>query len=359
MQELRLKSTFCYEFKPLPKLIGRIKLSDFMDLKEEEFKNLIKNIENTYLFKKLMYPLNSQQKIIRFQTYSFQKKVEFKDELFSSSYFYFESIIEENKDLLKTIKKIGKEKFKEYFLFAQHNFPLKELAKKCNIKEGEIIKIIDLVNKIFLEERRSPLVLKEDVKSPYTKIAKINKVDGRLFIEYLNLYYLRGRYIIDYDKLSKLKESDYFSSQEKKELNHLIRILEMINFRKSTLHRILQEIVSKQERFLKSGDSKDKVIFPQKEVAIKLGLNPSLVSRAIRLKSVEVPWGEEIPLKDLFAEKKEVIKEFLKEIINGSKKITDKELTQIVKNKFGISLSRRSLNEYRREILKEFKDGKF
>ena len=194
---------------------------------------------------------------------------------------------------------------------------------------------------------------------PYAKIAKIKKVNDQLYIEYLNIHYLRGRYIINYEKLVSLKESDYLSLQEKKELGRLIKILEMINFRKNTLYRILKEIVEKQERFLKSGDPKDKVIFPQKEIAVKLGLNPSLISRAIKLKCIEVPWGQDFSLKDLFAEKKEVIKEFLREFISKNKKVADKELVKIVKEKFKVSLSRRSLNDYRREILKEIKNGDF
>jgi len=140
MQKLKTKILASYELKPLHKLIGRIKLSDFMDLNEEEFKDFIKNIESTPLFKKLMYPLNRQQKIIRFKTYSFQKEIEFKDNVFISSSFSLENILEENKDLLEIIKKMGKEKFKEYFLFVQHNLTLDELAKKCNLKKEAIIK---------------------------------------------------------------------------------------------------------------------------------------------------------------------------------------------------------------------------
>lgn len=119
MQKLKTKILASYELKPLHKLIGRIKLSDFMDLNEEEFKDFIKNIESTPLFKKLMYPLNRQQKIIRFKTYSFQKEIEFKDNVFISSSFSLENILEENKDLLEIIKKWVKKNLKNtFFLFS-------------------------------------------------------------------------------------------------------------------------------------------------------------------------------------------------------------------------------------------------
>ncbi len=178
------------------------------------------------------------------------------------------------------------------------------------------------------------------------------KFQGPLEALNFDLCYVRGKYSVNYEKLNRLKEQSQFTKRQIQEINNLLKTLEMINTRKNTLYRILQAIIKKQNKFLDSGDFSKKVSLTQKEIAQVLGVNPSLISRAIEFKSVELPWGQELPLKAFFPDRKTIIKEFLKEIFEGSgDEFTDRQLVNLIKKQLRMDISRRSINDYRRETI--------
>jgi DNA-directed RNA polymerase specialized sigma54-like protein len=60
-------------------------------------------------------------------------------------------------------------------------------------------------------------------------------------------------------------------------------------------------------------------------------------------------------MTDFFPSAKDITKRKVAGLMRENKNKTDEEIRQILKNNFGVRLSRRSVNVYRNEILKTFK----
>ena len=361
-----LRKVLAQKPKHLPKLVGRIQLSDIMDLSEDEFKALIKTIEKTSLFKTLTYPRRVQdkaEKVISFTKYPkttiANNALELKEEILpDTASVDIETFLQGEENLIKIIRKLGIEKFKEYFLYYQHGLSLEELAKKCDVGIDDVSRIIDLMNEISLQSgaKVSPIA-GSTAKVFYSKVAFIEKDKNGFSIRYFDFCYARGKYSIDYEKLMRLKEKKQLGKKQVQEFNTLVKTLEMINARKNILYRILREIIKEQAAFLDTLDFRLRISLAQKEIAQALGVNPSLISRAIRFKSVETSRGE-VLLKDFFPDRKTIIKEFLSEILTEkSDEFSDRQLRGLVKKQFNINISRRSINDYRREIISKSRPG--
>ena len=89
----------------------------------------------------------------------------------------------------------------------------------------------------------------------------------------------------------------------------------------------------------------------KKELAERIKLAPSSVSRAIRGKSIDTPWGEEIPLKHFFPKPKRFRKELLKQLLETDKGLSsDETIRAKLQEQFGVAISRRSVANLRKEL---------
>ena len=134
----------------------------------------------------------------------------------------------------------------------------------------------------------------------------------------------------------------------------------MVNSRKTIIYQVVQNIVETQRDFLESGNSRDLEPFTQASLAEKIGVEASLISRAISGKAIRIPQGRETSLKTFFPTKKQLRKELIREIIEQEKtalqnKIikkpySDGEIRKKLKEDYGISVSRRSVSEWRLDL---------
>jgi DNA-directed RNA polymerase specialized sigma54-like protein len=334
------------------KLINRINFANLMELPEKEFRDYVREVENSELFKKLLY-----SKAIRLQRFSDRSL---------SSYFYelkedffpdktsldIESILSDKKQVIQIIKNLGYDRFKKYFL-DNESIPDSKIISECNLSIEEIKKIRELVDDLRVQNeffQYSNPTENKISRIYYTKIASIVKDNGNYTIVYLNANLYRRKYIIDYKKIKELKENGYFTEEEIKKLQELVRNLELINNRKQVLQRILENIIKYQNKYLDSGNPLDLKPLTLRELGRKINISPSHISRVIRYKSVETPWGEEKPLKYFFPNKKKVIKEYIREIIKDGID-SDQSLREKIAKRLNIYISRRSVCDYRREVV--------
>ena len=141
------------------------------------------------------------------------------------------------------------------------------------------------------------------------------------------------------------------SKTEVHEARQLFKKLELINTRKDTITQILQNIVEKQVLYFESRDSKALLPFSQKELAEKINLVPSSISRAINGKSLETPWGEEKALKDFFPRPRRFKKELVRQLLeNEEVPLPDEAIKTKLEQQFGVSISRRSVTNLRKEL---------
>ncbi|TBX12485.1 RNA polymerase factor sigma-54 [Clostridium perfringens] len=150
----------------------------------------------------------------------------------------------------------------------------------------------------------------------------------------------------------------------KEKIDKAMFLIKSIEQRKSTLHKVLQKILEKQKDYFEKGE---KYLKPMtlKEIAEKLEMHESTISRAIRDKYILTSMGT-IKIKDLFVNSisnkeksdgeedvtviniKKALEEVIKEEDKG-KPLSDQAISEILKEK-GMAISRRTVAKYREEL---------
>lgn len=330
--------------------ILRMEQATLLEMPEEEFQKLIAEIERSPLFQRLY----QQERVIRRQRFPrtdiassfYQLKPEL---VASSSPLDIESLLFDKKHLVEQIKGLGQYKFKRYFLFPESGISEEEIARECDLAVSEVQKINRLIDEFsILNEFYHPSALNSG-EVYYIRIASVERSREGFIIGYFSPFLARGRYSIDYERFEQLKGG--LTEAEIKQARQLLRKVELVNTRKDTLTQILQAVVERQALYLESGEPKALLPFSQKELARKVGLAPSSVSRAIRGKSIDTPWGEEIPLKHFFPRPKGFKKELLRQLLKTEEGLlTDEAIRAKLERKFGVAISRRSVANLRKEL---------
>ncbi|PIV53712.1 MAG: hypothetical protein COY53_06035 [Elusimicrobia bacterium CG_4_10_14_0_8_um_filter_37_32] len=350
------------------KLIGAIKLSQLIQLSETNFSNLIQNIETRPLFLRLAYPENKKEKVISYQGFAraktFLHYLELKEHLLSiSDNSSLGNLFIKHKKVLPVIEKIGESNFKEYFLYNEEQLSLNQVAGRCRITPEDARKIGKLLDDISIHNELiypSAFVDKWS-RLQYTKIAYIEKVEHcrdtqptayEFVINFFSPYYAHGKYLIDYKKLDDLKAGGVFNEDELESVDALLSKIELINFRKTRLYRIITELIERQRAYFISGDLADLIPFSEKQLAIEENINLSSVSRLIHHRSIVTPRGEEKTLKDFFVSRKTWIKQMIKNMLPDDRAphYPDSKLRDEIKGKYSVNLSRRSIADYRKEL---------
>lgn len=138
-------------------------------------------------------------------------------------------------------------------------------------------------------------------------------------------------------------------------------IMKGIEQRKETLAKVIIKITEKQPDFFLKGPN---YLFPMtmKELAQELDVHESTISRAVREKYVQTPFGT-LPLKSFFTSTIQTIseestssaqvKDALAKLIekeNKQKPLSDQDIVGILKNQEGIMVSRRTVAKYREQL---------
>jgi Sigma-54, DNA binding domain len=352
IQMVSQRTDLTLQMQPGLRQIVRMQQADLLQLSDKDFRDLVTEVEGSLLFRRFF----RKEGIIRYHRYpgtdiSARFNQVDTETIADSGSADIESLLENRDDLVGRIQKLGIEKFKRYFLFAEGGITPGEIAAACGISTREVNAINSLVNEF---EVKSEFYHPSGFSSQsihYSMIAAIEMGRGGLNIGYFSPGYARGRYEIDYNRYEKLLNEGRFHSSEKKEMRRLLQKLELINARKDTVNKILQSIVGKQARYLETGDKKALLPFTQKELSGETGLATSSVSRALRYKSVKVPWGEEVPLKDFLPGPKQFKKRILKQLLLTESGLTsDKATRNRLMEKYGIGISRRSVAKLRQEL---------
>lgn len=359
MVELLVKQVPVLKQQQLTKLMGVLKLSNLMELSEKDFKKLIREVENDGLFKKFIKPENKENKIISYRRFPgtdlSSNFLELKEEILSAKdSFDVKMLVAKKTEIVAIIKNLGMDKFKQYFLYNESSMNYEEIAGECSLMSDQVKKISEFMNDFFLyEDLFASASPSQSIPSPenrihYQKIADVERNGDDFVINYFSPSIARGRYSIHYERFEDLRKKGFFNKKEEKKIKQLMRKMELINFRKAAVYRIIQAVIKIQHAYLQSNDMRDLTSYTQKELAVQIETKPCLICRVIRGKSIGINGKTEVSLKSLLPSKKLVRLMLIKEITDES--IGDENIRTKLKIKFNISLSRRSINEYRRAL---------
>jgi DNA-directed RNA polymerase specialized sigma54-like protein len=332
--------------------IVRMQQASLLQMPEDEFHRLIVEIEQSPLFLRLY----RKEKLIHYQRFPktdiSSSFYQFKEEMVADTgSLNIESLLLNKEHIVRQIQKLGVERFKRYFLFPESGMTLEEIAGECDLDISEVHRINSLIDDFsIMSEFYHPSNFTSDVVH-YSKVASVDRKEEGFVVSCFSPSFARGRYLVNYERFEELNRSGAFSKDEEREARQLLRKLELINSRKDTLNQILQSIVDKQALYFQTGDSRSLLPFSQKELAKKIGLAPSSVSRAITGKSIDTPWDEEVPLKYFFPRPKRFRKELLRQLLEGDNGLSSDEMIHArLWQKFGVAISRRSVASLRKEL---------
>lgn len=146
----------------------------------------------------------------------------------------------------------------------------------------------------------------------------------------------------------------------KEKLNSALFLIKSVEMRRSTIYKVLEQIVSMQKSYFLNEESFLKPML-LKDVAKEIDMHESTVSRAIKEKYVYTERGL-VKIKDLFSnaltnEKDEnvsvnIIKDEIKKLIEDedkTKPVSDQNICDIL-NKKNFNISRRTVAKYREEM---------
>jgi len=351
------------------KQIGRMKLGQLFSLPESKFRKLIKELENTSLFRQLI----DKWKVISYRKFSGVRplsSVELKEEtIFSSDNFDLEELLHQNPKTVPLLQKIGQLTGKSRFNELLHGgLSIGEIEHECRLtpEESEIFK--DFLNRFELEKLTSggPLSSSsESSPSPIArtfKIASIEREGDKLAIyPYLKEDYLvKGRYSIDYRRYEELYQKRNLPLEELNRISKIFKMLNLVNRRTTTIYQIIHHIKEAQSDYLHSGDIGRLRALTRRELARRIGVHPSSITRVMANKSIGTPQKEELPLKFFFPSQKEISKSYLQDIIDQEKVLLEIHTLyhpysdELIKDKlyqnYHISVSRRAVAKYRKEL---------
>jgi transcriptional regulator with XRE-family HTH domain len=330
----------------------RMEQADLLEMPQGELNSLISEIEHSRLFARLF----KEEKIIR---YSRLNKADISprfhtvdEEMIADGQSPdVETLLLNKGRIVEYIRKLGLEKFKKYFLLPEDGLSDVEIAVRCSLEISQVREINALVDDIAItnEFYHPSKVSSTDIN--YSKIASIERDKNGFIIGYFSAVLAKGRYAIDYERFEHLEAAGVLSDGEIKEAKKLFRKLEVINRCKETLHQVLNHITEIQSVYLDSGDIRTILPLSQKEMAGKVGVAPSTISRAIKYRTIDTPQGVEVVLKDFFARPRKFKMELLKKVLETeSGLLSDAQIQKRLMVKYGINISRRSVADLRNTL---------
>ena len=261
--------------------------------------------------------------------------------------------LEENTATVELAKKIVENSLNDLKLHK-----IEDIARKLKVSINEVEKAVKLIESLEPYPGRQYYTGEIRYIIPDVIVVKKNGefevVSNDVVVPKLkiNRYYERLLKSKNIDK----KTRDFISEKVQNARN----FINSINQRESTLVRVMKAILDEQREFFEKGPKYLKPL-TLKDIASKLGLHESTISRITSSKYVQTPFGI-FQLKYFFSNpikssnnsivSSRSIKEMIKEIIEKEGKqghLSDQKIADILSKK-GIKIARRTVAKYRKEL---------
>lgn len=256
-------------------------------------------------------------------------------------------------DGLEVDTTIAKQVIKDYFdLFVNKNW--KEIAKKLKISLPDLQREIDLI--LTLQPRPGLNYFQDQVNYVAPDLT-VEKIGGEFVVLINDKIMPRLKVLNEYSSIlngQHEKEVSVYLKDKNTQVNWLMKSLEE---RKSTMLAVMNCILRKQIAFFEKGPANLKTL-TLKEIAEELSLHESTISRTCKNKYVQTPFGL-FEMKKFFHQGVNVdgeelastsVQVFIKQLVdeeNKEKPFSDQKLVELLAEKHGVEISRRTVAKYR------------
>lgn len=245
---------------------------------------------------------------------------------------------------------------KHFTAFAEKKW--KDISKQLGVKLADIQEVFDFIQTL----NPRPASSFQHEKSSYIVPDVLIKWDGNSFVisifdEVLPKISFNKEY---YQKFSSSKDKHVsrFLQENYQDYQWIVRSLEQ---RRETLTKVSLKIVEKQPEFFKQGPANLRPM-TMKEIADELDIHESTVSRTVREKYAQTPFGT-FELRSFFSSTIKTtsdentsstqVKNMISKLIdeeNKQKPLSDQEIVQLLKEQEGMVVSRRTIAKYRDQL---------
>lgn len=258
---------------------------------------------------------------------------------------------------MKTSNELAETIVSDYFtMFAEKKW--KALARIIRVDVKEIQQVFDFI----LTLNPKPGAAFQFERAPYVipDVMVIQEGDQfvvQLFDNILPKIQMNKEYSSNISSYHDRKVKE-FIHEKVQDFHWIVRSLEQ---RQRTIVSVTSKIVEKQQSYFEKGPSYLKPM-TMKEISEELGIHESTVSRAVREKYVQTPYGT-VELKSFFTSgidsvanesfSSSKVKEVMGKIFNNENKqkpFSDLEIVQLLKSQEGIVVSRRTVAKYREQL---------
>jgi AraC-like DNA-binding protein len=340
-----------------PRIVGRIRVSSLLAISETEFARLIEEMEKDPLFTVLSEARSGGSRLLAYSsaprtTLSPRFYEETHEETWASGEsFDVEGFLRQRASVLDLVRRIGRGRFEEHFLYARSGKTLAEAALVCGLSPEEA----ENISRFLLEfssraEFFNPSGLNSSAPKRTTLVGEILK-EKEFSVAFFSPHLVRGRYQVNEAGLREWRKDQPPEKLRKSHLQKLLEKIRLVNIRHSAFFRILSRAVDLQKDYLDSQDESRLAPASAEGLARELGLSPSTVSRSLAGKSVLLPWGAEVLISSLLPGHHKALMYALKKVLGqAGHPLTDAQLVDAVYRDFHLKASRRSINACRHEL---------
>ncbi|QFT90572.1 RNA polymerase sigma-54 factor [Bacillus sp. THAF10] len=285
--------------------------------------------------------------------------------------------VEHALDTIKTMEPagIGASNLQECLLLQLQRLPLRNETAEQMIKEDF---------KLFAEKAWKTLVRKygislKEIQSIHDEVVKLDPRPGNKYETIERPKYItpdllvqrhQNEFVVSLNEemvphlsINKeyeatLKEQRELESYLQEKLQQCQWIVKSMEHRKHTLVKVMEEIVTAQQTFFFNGPSFLKPL-TLKDIATRLEIHESTVSRATKDKYVQTPYGL-FELKHFFSQalagqyeeetSTKQVQQLVEELVkkeDKKKPLSDQQLTNLLQKEYSIAISRRTVAKYR------------
>ncbi|KAF0126267.1 MAG: hypothetical protein FD189_1003 [Elusimicrobia bacterium] len=365
---MRKKRSLGLELSARGSLEATLRAARMMAAGEDEFLALERAVEEDPLFKKLVRPPGGASPAVRRRrpggvNFAWNRALG-QDMLVEPGEVPAGGMLEGREAALALIKRIGAGNFERYFLSDEpvpagrsasgtdsgesRPDPSAEAAAACGLAPAEFAEVRAFTASFLAAHERLQL---KPVDRPFAAVAAVAAGPRGPELSYLSSRYARGTYDVDLAALRGLGASGLISSDEKRRLRPLLAALRSLNSKKRGLTLLLPALAERQADFLLGRIPSPRPL-SMTALAADLGLSAGSVSRLAAGRSLLLPSGEEITIRSLFPGKGSRSIDRIRDILiqKGGDKLTDDEVAARLRGKYGLKLSRRTVNHYRGRI---------
>lgn len=323
---------------------GQMKLARLLEAPESELERRIRDLEAGPLFARLLEAgvvARQSPDHVRFASRRFAGRA------MRTSSEGLPEIADGNGDLAKLMQGIGQEDFTAVFL-GEDGRSDAQRAKLCGISAEDARRLREFVDRLYVQEQFEAPAPKAAPEPTFSALAGIAIEDGKPVLAFFHREIWDRRYAISDERRRDLALD--LPPREAKRAETLLRELEYIDQRKTTLYRVLEAVLETQADYLVSGAAERRVPLTQKALSDRLDISPSVLNRLIANKSVELPWGLEAALSVFVPSRKSLLRDQLHDLALSRPELSDEGLRAELRERHGVELSRRSITQYRKEL---------